>query len=267
VHERMKRLRAIIENSRVSSAYRYFTGPMSLQRRRRRFWKWSAEDQKRLEFYRQFVNAGDLVFDVGANRGNRAKVFTRLGAVVVAVEPQTACADYLRAVFKNIPTFHLEKKALGDSVGQGEMLISSAHTLSSLSHDWVRSVKASGRFAGNEWNRSEIVPIDTLDNLIALYGRPAFVKIDVEGFEYQVVSGLSAPVRALSMEFTPECIDNTLKCVAYLGSIGDFRFQICPDESMEFLLPRWVTGQKIGEALSAFPSTAFGDLYARLTAH
>lgn len=252
-------LTTIAKRTPLYPVYRHF----AYRRMTRNFWEWSGEDQKRFDFYRQFVATGDLVFDVGANLGNRAKVFSRLGAVVVAVEPQTACADFLLAAFHDTANFHLVRKALGSSAGQAEMLISNAHTISSLSPDWVRSVTESGRFAEYEWNRKETVLIDTLDNLMAQYGCPAFVKIDVEGFEDQVVSGLSTPVGALSMEFCPEFMESTLRCIGHLCRIGDFRFQISLDESMEFALPKWVTAEEIRRALSEVPSTAFGDLYAR----
>ena len=259
-------LKTIAKRTPLYAVYSYYADRRKWRRMKREFWKWSREDQKRFDFYRQFVATGDLVVDVGANLGNRAQVFSKLGAVVVAVEPQTACADFLQSVFRNTDNFHLVRKALGASAGQTEMLISHAHTISSLSPDWVSAVTESGRFADYEWNRRETVLIDTLDNLIAQYGCPAFVKIDVEGFEDQVVSGLSTPVRALSMEFIPEFMESTLKCIEHLDRIGDYQFQISLGESMEFALPNWVTAEQIGRALSEVPSDAFGDLYARFNA-
>jgi FkbM family methyltransferase len=230
---------------------------------RNTFWELSQDDEKRLAFYKQFISPGDLVFDVGANMGNRAKVFYSLGATVVAVEPQRECADFLAHAFLAKPSFHLVRKALGASVGTDTMLISTAHTISSLSSDWVRSVQESGRFTEYQWNRAETVSIDTLDNLILKYGYPAFIKIDVEGFEDQVIAGLSSPARVISMEFTPEFIESTLKCIAWLCRIGEPQFQISLGESMEFTLPEWVTGDEIGRELSAVQTSAFGDLYAR----
>lgn len=260
-------LRAIAKRTPLYFVYRYFSERLRWQRMRREFWEWSDDDQKRFDFYRQFVTSGDIVFDVGANLGNRAKSFYRLGAVVVAVEPQATCADFLHDVFRDKANFHLIRKALGASVGQAEMLISSAHTISSLSPGWVRAVKESGRFTHYDWNRMETVTIETLDNLVAEYGCPAFVKIDVEGFEEQVVSGLSVPVGALSMEFTPEFMESTLKCVEHLCAIGDYQFQISLGESMEFALPQWVTAGEITRALAAVPQTSCGDLYARFNSN
>ena len=258
-------LKTLARRTPLYPVYRRLADRYKTRRLIRQFWKWSSEDLTRLGFYQQFIPTGALVFDVGANMGNRAKVFSKLGAVVVAVEPQTSCADFLVCVFQKTPNFHLIRKALGASVGQAEMLVSDAHVISSLSPDWVRTVTASGRFAEchRGWNRKETVLIDTLDNLIRQYGPPAFVKIDVEGFEDQVVSGLSTPVGALSVEFTPEFMESTFRCIEHLCRIGDPRFQISVGESMEFSLHEWVTAEEVRKALSEVSLTTFGDLYVR----
>ena len=261
-----KLLKAVFRRTPLYPAYKSLADRRKVRRKTKEFWEWSEEDQKRFEFYREFVASGDLVFDVGANLGNRAKVFSKLGAVVVAVEPQVACSNFLHYAFRDTANFHLVRKALGASAGYAEMLISKAHTISSLSSEWVRTVKESGRFANYQWNRKETVVIDTLDNLIVQFGRPTFIKIDVEGFEDQVVSGLSTPVRALSMEFTPEYMQSTLSCIEHLCRIGDYEFQISLGETMEFLLPEWVGAEVIGKRLSEVSFSTFGDLYARLNA-
>lgn len=233
------------------------------RRRLRRFRKWSQEDQQRLVFYRQFIAPGDVVFDVGANLGNRAKVFHRMGAVVVAVEPQTQCADFLQTAFRSEKNFHLVRKALGSAPGEAEMMICPADTISSLSSQWVQAVQESGRFPGHQWNDRQRVDVATLDHLISQFGRPAFVKIDVEGFEDQVVAGLSTAVGGVSMEFTPEFIDSTLKCIDHLCSLGDPRFQLSIGESLEFTSAQWATADEIKRRLAAAPAESFGDLYAR----
>ena len=57
--------------------------------------RWNARDQAALQFFSEFVPQGWIVFDVGANYGNRTKYFLRLGAKVVAFEPQPECARFL----------------------------------------------------------------------------------------------------------------------------------------------------------------------------
>ena len=241
-----------------------FCRDIARRRRIKKFWNFDENDHLRLTFYKQFVNQGDLVFDVGANEGNRAKLFYEIGAKIVAVEPQSGCADFLQEVFRGVSGFHLERKALGASVGNAEMRISDSEVLSSLSDDWIRTVKESGRFSHRNWNRTEIVEVDTIDNLISKFGSPSFIKIDVEGFEAQVMAGLSSAIKGLSMEFIPEYPEGTMRCVKRLCQLGEYEFQISLGESMDFALPSWVNGGQIEEEFTKIPLTDFGDIYARL---
>lgn len=233
-------------------------------RKVRRARQWTATDDARLAFYKQFVEAGDVVFDVGANLGNRVKVFCRLGATVVAVEPQRFCADVLARAFGGRSDFCLARCALGAKAGEAEMYIANAHTISSLSAEWIRSVKDSGRFAEFEWGRREVVPVDTMDNLTAKFGFPSFIKIDVEGFESEVLAGLSRPARAVSFEFVPEFIGNAFRCVDRLSGLGEYAYQISIGESMDFVLPAWVSADEVKAALGEVDAEKSGDIYARL---
>jgi len=239
---------------------------LSYRKMLRNFWKVTEEDQARLDFYRQFAGEGSLVFDVGCNLGNRAKIFTLLGATVVGIEPQTFCIAFLRKVYRNHDDFHLEETALGAEPGEATMMVSQAHMISSLSPEWIDSVKQSGRFQGYEWEERQTVRIDTLDNLIAKYGTPAFIKIDVEGFEDQVLAGLTRTVGALSIEVTPEHLKNTLHCIDLLSDIGHWSYQFSSGESMTFSLDQWVTREEITRQLSERVLNQFGDLYAKSAA-
>ena len=230
-------------------------------RMRRKYRRWNEEDARRLEFYGQFIKPGDLVFDVGANIGNRTKIFLKLGARVVAVEPQALCADFLQSELGKDANFKLVRMALGASKGEAEMLVSNAHTISSLSEEWINATRESGRFRQYEWNKRQSVEVSTLDSLIREYGNPVFVKVDVEGFEYEVISGFSGKVDYFSIEFTPELIDKTYKCISHITSLYDAEFQLSLGESMEFYLDSWVDESEIREILSRFGYSDFGDVY------
>jgi FkbM family methyltransferase len=236
-------------------------------RTRRELARWTDQDERMKAFYRAFVSPGDLVFDVGANVGNRVKIFLALGARVVAVEPQRGCAETLRAAFGSDPRFALVEKALGESEGTAEMLISDADTFSSLSRDWVSAVGRSGRFRGRTWDRKATVEVSTLDRLIAEHGSPAFVKIDVGGFEYEVVKGLSRPVRALSLEYAPEAQGSMRRCLDHLDRLGDLRLNYSPEESMSLALDAWVSRRELEDYLTRLGDdlSIWGDVYGRFT--
>jgi FkbM family methyltransferase len=217
-------------------------------------------------FYSSFVKKGDLCFDVGANVGQRTEVFRRLGATVVAVEPQDVCVKQLMKKYKKRSRVKIVPKALGDKEGETEMFLSNAHTISSLSKGWIDSVKASGRFAEYTWNKEVIVPVTTLDKLIEEHGQPAFCKIDVEGFEFEVLKGLSQPMKVVSIEFTPEFIDSTVNSINRLSSLGMIWFNYSVGESMVLSLGKWVKADEMCDILGTLPvKTIFGDVYATST--
>ena len=237
-------------------------------RTRKALSRWDAQDQRMLAFYSHFVAAGELCMDVGANVGNRTKVFLRLGATVVAVEPQERCLKILEKAFGDNPRLRLVGKALGEIESQAEMLVSDADTISSLSEKWIAAVKESGRFSQHRWDKKQTVQLTTLDSLIAEHGVPAFIKIDVEGFEYQVIKGLSRPVRVLSLEFTPEFMDPALQCIEHLQRLGTIRMNYSIGENMSLELGGWVSPEECIKVVSKLgrDNKAFGDIYVRFEA-
>ncbi|WP_094605988.1 hypothetical protein SPSIL_050760 [Sporomusa silvacetica DSM 10669] len=214
----------------------------------------------------QFIKKGALVFDVGANIGNRTEVFLNLGASVIAIEPQSNCAEVLMQNYSSNPNFTIVQKALGSSAGESKMWLNSNHVLSSLSEEWIKRTKASNRFGTclSQYYASCNVEVTTLDNLILQFGKPEFCKIDVEGYEFEVLLGLSQPIKAISFEFTREYSEASESCINHLATIGNYRFNLSFGESMHFNLQNWVDAQEISNYLKSFSGLEWGDIYARL---
>jgi FkbM family methyltransferase len=227
--------------------------------------RWTLNDDEMLKFYSQFIPAQALCFDVGANIGNRVKIFLKLNAEVIAIEPQSECVGILNIVFGKNQHLKIIRGALGESEGEAAIMISDSSTISSMSPEWINAVKESGRFAEFVWNRKQNVPLTTLDNLIEQYGTPAFIKIDVEGFEYKVVRGLSRPVSVLSLEYVPEVIESTYKCIDYLQHLGNIQLNYTVGEKMQLILEEWTTPREMKKLLSNISkeSNLFGDVYIK----
>ena len=217
---------------------------------------------KRLAFYSSFIQPGDLIFDIGANVGNRVSIFLNIGAKVVAVEPQPACIAQLNKKFGN--KINVEPVCLGAVKGEMDMYISNESTLSTLSKNFIERTGKT-RFKNNQWDHQIKVNVNTLDNLIGKYGRPAFCKIDVEGFEAEVLKGLSQAIPHLSFEYcVPEMQDNLLTCLQALHAIapnGKYNYSV--RESMELASAVWLDHNSMIPLVNSasFISTEFGDIY------
>ncbi len=212
----------------------------------------------------QFVQPGDLAFDIGAHVGDRIGAFRRLGARVVAVEPQPALVKTLKLLYGRDRAVTIEPLAVGRSEGSVEFRINVDNpTVSTASADFVQAARSAPGWQGQAWSRTVQVPLTTLDALIARHGRPAFIKLDVEGFEAEALAGLTQPSRALSFEFTTIQRDVAMACIERCGALGYGRFNAALGESQSLVHPDWQTAREIAEWLAALPLQAnSGDIYA-----
>lgn len=215
-------------------------------------------------FYQPLVSADGLVFDVGAHVGDRTRAFRALGARVVAVEPQPAAFRCLKWLFAYSRRVHLVNAAVSDREGEITLKINLRNpTVSTASADFVSAADGAQGWADQRWEETRTVLATTLDALIARFGIPDFIKIDVEGFEETVLAGLSKAVPALSFEFTTIQRPVAFHCIERLEALGAYRYNLSLGESFAMEYERWLSADEIAKRIAALPhSVNSGDIYA-----
>ena len=214
----------------------------------------------------QLVPPNALAFDIGAHVGDRTGSFLRLGAKVVALEPQPHVFRALRLIYAQTHQATLLCQAAGAAPGTIELNVNSNNpTITTASPDLIHAAQTAEMWQGQVWDRKIKVPVSTLDALITQHDIPDFVKIDVEGHELAVLNGLSQPLPLLSFEFTTIQRDVAADCINRLTQLGNFEYNLSLGEDHALGYDRWIRAKDMQAALMALPTVAnSGDVFARL---
>ena len=166
---------------------------------------------------------------------------------------------------RRYPSVHVVEAALGARPGSTTLYLDEELASSTVSQEWRDVV-------GDGWAQQSIeVPVSTFDNLIASLGAPSFAKIDVEGFEAEVLRGLSIPLPAFSFEYQARALHLTVRAIERVLELGPYVFNFTHNLPYgtwpEFRLRVFGGAEELVRALkkaAADTPLMFGDVYARL---
>lgn len=196
--------------------------------------------------FSSFIKPNDLVFDVGAHIGIYTELFLELGARVVAIDPQPYCIKVLEKKFLKNPKVKIVGKGLSNREGWLDFYISkNAPDNSTFYSNWLKHP----RLRKSHWEEKIKVPVTTLEALVEEYGSPKFCKIDVEGYELQVMQGLKTKIPAISYEFDQEFMELSHSCAKYLDSLGKLRFNYSLYIPLKLDSENWLTYEQLVEKL------------------
>ena len=172
------------------------------------------------------ISSGDVVIDVGANIGDYTLIACKKvgdSGKVLSFEPLPETFSILKRNIQlnKITNCQHFQKAVGEKPGIANLYKSNAsgtmaHLDSSLN--------------GKDLIKKDETDVITIDAMLKSYDieNVNMMKIDVEGFEHEVILGLTKKSGIISFEFTSEFIEDAFKSINYLISLGysDFNFSI-----------------------------------------
>ena len=145
--------------------------------------------------------------------------------------------------------------------------MSIASTLSSMSKEWIEEV-SKDRFKDYIWYDPIKIEITTLNCLIENFGTPKFIKIDVEGYELEILKGLKYQIDYISFEYTvPEACKKIIECIEEIKKYNsEIEINHCVAENMKFEFKDWknVSFYKSYIFSKQFIESSFGDIYVRV---
>jgi FkbM family methyltransferase len=228
--------------------------------------------RQEIAFYRALLTgfkSVDLVFDIGANTGDKIDTFLKLGARVVAVDPDENNQAILRQKFLRYrmtpKPVTIVGKAVGAEVDTQTMLVCRPGSVfNTLSRKEAGILSDTANRTGQsldtiEYKVNKSVETTTLDHLIDAYGLPSLIKIDVVGFELEVLQGLHRAVPCLSFEIgLPEFRQELLQCVEILGGLSPGgQFNYTWNRGNGLALDRWLDVRDFLRLLESFGEGPF----------
>jgi FkbM family methyltransferase len=222
------------------------------------------EQSRRMRaFYLRLVPKNSLVFDIGANMGTMTGVFTSRGAKVVAVDANEDCVRHI-ALTTSRAEVQPVHSAIGATNGEARLKVCDRKDkMSSLSDEWREAVSTANQNYAGMWNREATVPMLTMDALVERFGLPFYIKIDVEGYEDQVIAGLTECPQLLSFEFNTVFLEPA-KSALHSSVFNGARFNYTLVDPVKFELPDWVCRDELASRIMdpKFGS-GVGDIFVR----
>jgi len=211
-------------------------------------------------FFSRLLPPGGLCFDVGANIGAKSEAMLASGMRVVAFEPQSKVRAELEARCRHYSRFTPVPAGIGEKCAELELHLDDENDGGATVHpEWAKGGA-----------KTERVEVETLDSMIARYGRPDYCKIDVEGAELEVLRGLSQPIPLISFEYhlTEDDLSKCWQCIDYLSRFGTLQFNVASAEPFAFMLDEWLSLDAFTEA---FPhkivdseTDFYGDIFVKV---
>ena len=188
------------------------------------------KQQEEPNFYKKLLkmhpSKNSLIFDVGANIGSKSIIFSKLARKVISFEPSVKLFSFLQKKFEDSNVI-IYNYALGEKVSTAELyIVENNEAYNSLNKKHIEITATSRKIATLNTVKHEQVKVEIVEHFITEFGLPKYIKIDVEGSEYEVIKGLKSIVPIISFEANlPEFREESIQVIKYLDLLSLNRYK------------------------------------------
>lgn len=171
-----------------------------------------------------------VLFDIGANEGKYTDINMKNFDKCILVEANPVLSENLRQKYKTNHSIHVVE-AIASNKENEVFYISNANQISTSDPEWIQKSRFSNNYI---WTPVEGIRTVSVDTLIEQFGQPTLVKIDVEGYEYNVLQSLSKKVNMLCFEWAEEKKKEILLSLEYLDRYKYTKFHIQNEDTYDY---------------------------------
>lgn len=208
-----------------------------------------------------------IIFDIGCCWGLWIEANYNENDTFIGVEANPSAYLMAKERLKERKNVIIKHHLLSDVNGEYldfRIAESSVGEVSSASKAWV---ERSRHIKTEKWMDPIKIKSITIDELIRQYGEPSQIKIDVEGYEFNVIRGLSKAYGLLMFEFAEEQKDETIQSIHHLVKIGYKYFCMTHGDDYIFRPTSYVSSKEILllilQNLNSGRQEAWGMIYAK----
>jgi FkbM family methyltransferase len=172
-----------------------------------------------------------MYFDIGANIGNWSLANINQCDKIISIEASPITFTSLVNNCKNDKIILVNYAVCNNNGDDITFYQADSNVLSTINKGWLTN--DTSRFYNYPYTEITCKTI-TIDKLIEQYGLPDFIKIDVEGGEYECICSLTQKVKLICFEWASETNTITLNCIDYLLNLGYSQFYIQNGDNYTF---------------------------------
>ena len=182
-----------------------------------------------------------ILFDIGANIGHYTSANYEKYDSIVCVDAQKDVCDILNQRFQGDKCIVVNALVTNDEKAVFYKNTEWSFGVLSTSSEFWRTQSRFGTMPSTSWIPVDDIATITIESLISTYGKPSFIKIDVEGSELSVLQTMKEYTCPLAFEFAEELVDELIKSIEYLYILGYSYFHIQEGDEYTYEPKEWVT--------------------------